>query len=132
MAWAPSGNTKHTCTWNRAADGHASARRSGKDQLVFPNKARTPYNRGRVVKKVLHSILDKLGVERKGRRIGLHAFRHSVASMLLRTTGAAVAKRQLRHAGAALTLEVYGHVLGSDHTAAMDKIESVLVLPSGS
>src|ERR1700675_203010 len=26
-------------------------------------------------------------------------------------------------------LEVYGHVLGSDHTDAMDKIESVLLLP---
>jgi integrase len=103
-----------------------------KHQLLFPNKLGRPYNRGRVVKKILHPILDKLGIERKGRRIGLHAFRHSLASMLLQTTGAAVAKRQLRHAGAALTLEVYGHVLGNDHTDAMDKIESVLLLPSGS
>jgi hypothetical protein len=52
--------------------------------------------------------------------------------MPLQTTGAGVAKRQLRRAGAALTLEVDGHVVGSDHTDAMDKIELVLPLPSGS
>ena len=43
-----------------------------------------------------------------------------------------LAQRQLRHSDAAFTVEVYGHVLGDDHTEAMDKIESVLLLPSGS
>jgi integrase len=37
-------------------------------QLLFPNKLGRPYNRGRVVKKILHPILDKLGIERRGRR----------------------------------------------------------------
>jgi len=101
-------------------------------QLLFPNKIGKPYNRGRLVKKIFHSILDKLGIARKGRRVGLHAFRHSLASMLLQTTGPKVAQRQLRHSDAAFTMEVYGHVLGDDHTDAMDEIESVLLGPSGS
>jgi integrase len=55
-------------------------------QLLFPNKLGRPYNRGRVAKKILHPILDRLDIPRQGRRIGLHAFRHSLASMLLQTT----------------------------------------------
>ena len=77
-------------------------------QLVVPNVIGRPFNGGRVVKKILHPILDKLGISRKGRRIGHHAFRHSLASMLLQTTGV--------HSDASFTVLVYGHVLGHDHT----------------
>jgi len=49
------------------------------------------------VKLVLHPVLDKLGIKRKGKRIGLQAFRQCLASMLLRSRGALVAQRQLRH-----------------------------------
>ena len=96
-------------------------------QLVFPNAIGRPFNRGRVVKKILHPIFDKLGIPRKGRRIGLHAFRHSLASMILQTTGVKVAQRQLRHSDAAFTVQVYGHVLGHDHTEAMENLESLLL-----
>jgi integrase len=99
--------------------------------LLFPNKLGRPYNRGRVVKKIFHPILDKLGIQRKGRRVGFHAF-HTLASMLLQTTGVKVAQRQLRHSDAAFTVEVYGHVMGDDHAEAMDNLESVLLLPNGS
>ena len=101
-------------------------------QLLFPNAIGRPYNRGRVVKKILHPILKKLGIQTDGRRIGLHAFRHTLASMLLQTTGAKVAQRQLRHADPAFTVGEYGHILDNDHTDAMDQIESVLLGPSGS
>jgi hypothetical protein len=47
--------------------------------------------------------------------------------MLLQMTGVKVAQRQLRHSEAAFTVEVYGHVLGDDHTEAMDNLESVLL-----
>jgi integrase len=63
---------------------------------------------------------------RKGRRVGLHAFRHALASMLLQTTGAAVAQRQLRRADASTTQGIYEHVLGNDQRDAMGEIESVL------
>jgi integrase len=96
-------------------------------RLLFPNAIGRPFNRGRVVKKILHPILDKLGIDREGRRIGLHAFRHTLASLLLQTTGVKVAQRQLRHSDAAVTVQIYGHVLGRDHTAAMEKVESLLL-----
>ena len=101
-------------------------------QLLFPNKLGRPFNRGRFVKKIFHPILDKLGISHKDRRVGFHAFRHTLASMLLQTTGVKVAQRQLRHSDAAFTVEVYGHVLGDDHSEAMDNLESVLFTPSGS
>jgi integrase len=100
--------------------------------LLFPNKIGRPFNRGRVVKKIFHPILDRLGIPRKGRRVGFHAFRHTLASMLLQSTGVMVAQRQMRHSDATFTVENYGHILGNDHTDAMDQIESVLLGPSGS
>jgi integrase len=100
-----------------------------KHELLFVNSRNRPYSRNKVVQTVLHPVVDKLGISRKGRRVGLHAFRHTVASMLLQTAGAAVAQRQLRHADPATTLGIYGHVLGDDQREAMGQIESVLSRP---
>lgn len=100
-----------------------------KHELLFVNGRGRPYSRNKVVQQVLHPVVDKLGISRKGRRVGLHAFRHTVASMLLQTAGAAVAQRQLRHADPATTLGIYGHVLGDDQREAMGQIESVLSQP---
>src|SRR5260370_32666930 len=98
-------------------------------ELLFVNGRGRPYSRNKVVQTVPHPVVDKLGISRKGRRVGLHAFRHALASMLLQTTGAAVAQRQLRHADASTTLGIYGHVLGDDQRDAMGEIESVLSNP---
>ncbi len=100
-------------------------------ELLFVNGRGRPYSRNKVVQTVLHPVVDKLGISRKGRRVGLHAFRHALASMLLQTTGPAVAQRQLRHADPATTLGIYGHVLGDDQREAMGQIESVLSQPRG-
>lgn len=99
-------------------------------QLVFANRPGKPFNRGRVVKKILHPVLDRIGIPHVS-RVGLHAFRHTLASLLIQTASALVAQRQLRHSDAKMTLEVYGHVLGSEHPDAMDRVESVLLLTSG-
>lgn len=52
-------------------------------------------------------------------RLGLHAFRHTLASK---------AQRQLRHSDASTNLGRYGHILGNDHREAVEAIEAVLVL----
>jgi integrase len=93
-------------------------------ELVFVNRRGRPYSRNKVVQTILHPVLDKLNIARKGRRVGLHAFRHCLASMLLQVTGAAVAQRQLRHADASTTLAIYGHVLGDDHRNALEEISN--------
>lgn len=95
-------------------------------ELVFVNCRNRPFSRNKVVQTVLHPALGVLGISRKGKRVGLHAFRHTLASMLLQSTGLALAHRQLRHSDAATTLGHYGHILGNDHREAVEQIEAVL------
>jgi hypothetical protein len=52
-------------------------------ELLFVNRRGRPYSRNKVVQKVLHPVLDKLGIKRKGHRIGLHAIRYGLASLLV-------------------------------------------------
>jgi integrase len=101
-------------------------------ELLFVNRRGRPYSRNKVVSTVLHPLLDELGIAHKGKRVGLHAFRHCLSSLLLQSTGVAVAQRQMRHADPATTLGFYGHILRNDHREAMDAIESVFFGPSGS
>jgi integrase len=78
-----------------------------------------PLDGNRIVPRILHPILDKLGFP----RAGLHAFRHSLVSILLQTTGVAVARRQLSRSDPRTTVGNYGHVLGSDHLKAMKRFK---------
>ena len=100
-------------------------------QLLFPNKLGRPYNRKQIVAKILHPVLDKLGIPHKGMRIGLHAFRHCLGSVLLRDNGVLIAQRQLRHKNPGITLKNYGHILDNDHVEAITAVESVLLSTSG-
>jgi hypothetical protein len=77
--------------------------------FLFVNRNGRAFSRNKVVEKILRPALDALGIERKGRRIGLHAFRHGHGSMLVEHANAAVAQRQLRHAHASTTLGIYAH-----------------------
>lgn len=82
------------------------------------------------MKQVLHPVLDKPGINWKGKRSGLHSFRHGLASMLIRVRGVLVAQRQLRHSHPSTTLSSYGHLLGDDSREALAAVESVLANPS--
>jgi len=97
-----------------------------KHELLFVNSRGRPYSRNKVVQTVLHPALDALGIQRKGRRIGLHAFRHTLSSILLDVAAPTVAQRQLRHSSASTTLGIYGHVIGDSHRDAMERAQSVL------
>ena len=104
---------------------------SHKHELLFVNRNGRPYSRDKVVSKVLHPMLKKLGINHKGRRCGLQAFRHGLASLLVSTASAKVAQRQLRHSDAATTLGIYAHIIGNDHIEAMERVQSVLIGTSG-
>ena len=58
-------------------------------------------------------------------------FRHTHAALLL-DSGATpkVVQRQLRHAAARTTLQIYGHVVGDAHRDAVEKVASI-VDPNG-
>ena len=90
--------------------------------LFVTRNGRSPSSNN-VVEHHLWVILDALGFP----RCGLHAFRHSHTALLL-DSGATpkVVQRQLRHADARTTLEIYGHVVGDAHRQAVEKVASLL------
>lgn len=95
-------------------------------ELVFVNRNGRPYSRNKIVEKILRPVLDKIGVERKGKRVGLHAFRHSLASMLIQSASPVVAQRQLRHKDASTTLGLYGHLIGNEHRNAVEQVQQLI------
>jgi integrase len=91
--------------------------------FLFATRNGRPPSSNKVVEYHLWAILDALGIP----RCGLHAFRHSHTALLL-DSGATpkVVQRQLRHADARTTLEIYGHVVGDAHREAVEKVATVL------
>lgn len=93
--------------------------RDNPERFLFLNRRGRPYSQSKVVERRLHPILDKLNIP----RAGMHAFRHCHASLLL-DVGAppTVAKEQLRHSDARITLGIYGHVIGDAQRSAVEKV----------
>jgi integrase len=93
--------------------------------FLFVTRNGRPPSSNNVVEHHLWIILDALGFP----RCGLHAFRHSHTALLL-DSGATpkVVQRQLRHADARTTLQIYGHVVGDAHREAVEKVASELKL----
>lgn len=89
--------------------------------FLFMTRNNRPPSSNKVVEYRLWAILDALGIP----RCGLHAFRHTHTAMLF-DSGATpkVVQRQLRHADARTTLEIYGHVVGEAHREAVEKVAS--------
>jgi len=96
----------------------------GKTELLFTNRRGRPYSANKLRAKVLHPLLDRLGIARGGS----HAIRHGVASALL-ADGAtpAVVQRQLRHSDARITLGIYGHLVGDEQRDAVANRSARLV-----
>ena len=95
--------------------------------FLFAARNDRPPSSNKVVEYRLWPILDALGIP----RCGLHAFRHTHTALLL-DSGATpkVVQRQLRHADARTTLQIYGHVVGDAHRAAVEKVAAI-VDPNG-
>jgi integrase len=91
--------------------------------FLFVTRNGRPPSSNKVVEYHLWALLDALGIP----RCGLHAFRHSHASLLL-DSGATpkVAQRQLRHSDARTTLDIYGHLVGDADRQAVEKVASIL------
>lgn len=91
--------------------------------FLFVTRNGRPPSSNKVVEYRLWTILDPLGIP----RCGLHAFRHSHTALLL-DCGATpkVVQRQLRHADAQTTLEIYGHVVGEAQREAVERVASVV------
>jgi integrase len=88
--------------------------------LLFPNRRGTrPRLRDNVVRYGLKPLLRKLGIP--AREVGLHAFRHGLATELANAgTPIPTLQQQMRHADVRTTLEVYAHVLPDSQRQAVE------------
>jgi integrase len=90
---------------------------AGKADLLFVNRHGRPLSANKLREKVLHPLLEKLGIPRGG----FHSMRHGAASALL-ADGAtpAVVQKQLRHSDPRITLGIYAHVVGDQQRDAVE------------
>ena len=84
---------------------------------LFPNPSGThPRRRDNVVKNGLKPLLRRLGIPCAA-RVGLHAFRHGLATELVESNvPLPIVQKQLRHADVTTTLRTYAHVVVTGHT----------------
>lgn len=93
-------------------------------RLVFCTQRGTALNPERVVVRHLQPLLKRLGIERRG----MHAFRHTTASMFVQAGAPiTVTQAQLGHTDPRVTLGIYAHVMGESHREAAEKVADVLL-----
>lgn len=101
--------------------------------LLFANrKGIKPRWRDNVVKYGLKPVLKKLGIP--AHDVGLHAFRHGLATELADSAVPLPAlQQQMRHADVRTTLRVYAHVIPASQREAMERVGNSIstVVPIG-
>lgn len=91
--------------------------------FLFVTRNNRPPSSNKVVAYGLWPVLDALKIP----HCGLHAFRHTHASLLL-DSGATlkVVQEQLRHSDPRVTLAIYSHVIGDSQRTAVEKLAELL------
>jgi len=79
-----------------------------------------PARRNNVVRSGLKPILHKLGIPDEN--VGLHGFRHGLATELAESESITVLQAQMRHADVRTTLKVYAHVIPQSQRDSMERI----------
>ena len=92
------------------------------DDLIFVSRKGRPL-RSRGVQKAFKGLLEQAGLP----EIRFHDLRHTAASLML-SIGMPVYQvaRQLGHAQASTTLDVYGHLIPGLHSDAAEKLDQML------
>ncbi len=92
------------------------------EKLLFPAPRKKGFgmSRNNVVRSGLKPILRKLGIADKS--VGLHAFRHGLATELAESEPITVLQTQMRHADVRTTLKVYAHVIPQSQRDSMERI----------
>ena len=101
-------------------------RRWTEQGLLFPSTSGGPLHTVTIRQSALQRALDDAGL----RHVRFHDLRHTCASLILHQTGnVKVAQKQLRHASAQVTFDVYGHLLPDAIDDAMAKLDDILDVP---
>jgi integrase len=92
------------------------------NQLLFPAPRESGFamSRNNVVRSGLKPVLRKLGIPAKD--VGLHAFRHGLATELAESEPITVLQTQMRHADVRTTLRIYAHVIPQSQRESMERI----------
>jgi integrase len=92
------------------------------NQLLFPAPREDGFSRSRnnVVRSGLKPILRELGISAEN--VGLHAFRHGLATELAESEPITVLQTQMRHADVRTTLKIYAHVIPQSQRDSMERI----------
>jgi integrase len=88
----------------------------GKTDLLFINRRGRPFSANKLREKVLHPLLERLGIPRGG----FHSMRTVQPVPLADGATPAVVQKQLRHSDPRITLGVYGHVIGNQQRDAVE------------
>ena len=97
--------------------------RPNPEGLLFTTRLGTPIDASKMTQRKLQPLLKRLGIG----RAGLHAFRHTCASLLVEQgISMRIAQQQLGHSDPRITLAIYSHVVGDSHRQAVEKLSSVL------
>ena len=92
------------------------------NQLLFPAPRKRGFamSRNNVVRSGLKPVLGKLGIPAKN--VGLHAFRHGLATELAENEPITVLQTQMRHADVRTTLKIYAHVIPQSQRESMERV----------
>jgi integrase len=96
--------------------------KENRGKLLFPAPRKDGFacSRNNVVRSGLKPILRKLGIPDEN--VGLHAFRHGLATELAESEPITVLQAQMRHADVRTTLKVYAHVIPQSQRESMERI----------
>ncbi len=87
--------------------------------LIFPMDTGKPYG-DHSIRLRFHEMLKALNIPRRR----LHDIRHTCAALMMKRGETVLAvQRQMRHASAKMTLDVYGHLYPEDHVEALARFD---------
>lgn len=90
--------------------------------LLFATKTRRPLSHTKVLEDRLWPLLEALKIEQRG----LHAFRHTAASLLIEEgVPLPLVQQIMGHEDLKTTLGIYAHVIRPEHRAAMQKLSDL-------
>lgn len=103
-------------------NGVSGNRKENPNQLLFPAPRKHGFARSgnNVVRSGLKPILRKLGIPADN--VGLHAFRHGLATELAQSEPITVLQTQMRHTDVRTTLKVHAHVIPQTQRDFMERI----------
>ena len=121
----------HTIVGDALREWQQSSLYNSPEDFLFPslrNNGSIPVWPDMILQKIIRPALDRAGI--RGKRVGWHTFRHSLATNL-RSLGVdvKVAQELLGHANSRITLDIYTQAVSAQKRQACSKLVEMLLAP---